>query len=136
MKVLARIIGCIALFCFLFGCRGSSNPPMQGPPSPGPASPTADVLTYHNDNARTGQQLNETALTPANVNSSTFGKLFVISVDGKVDAQPLYAAAVTVGGSVHSVHNVLIVATEHASVYAFDADTGSALWHDTMLLSG
>lgn len=133
MKVLARVISCTALFCFLFGCRGGSDIVMQPPPPPVPGSAAQDVLTYHNDNARTGQQLNETALTPANVNSNTFGKLFVISVDGKVDAQPLYAAAVTVGGS---VHNVLIVATEHGSVYAFDADTGSALWHDTMLLSG
>ena len=94
---------------------------------------TPDVLTYHNDNARTGQQLNETILTPANVNSSTFGKLFVISVDGKVDAEPLYAAGIAIAGG---THNVLVVATEHDSVYAFDADTGSTLWHVSVLLSG
>jgi len=110
---------------------------MQGPPTPVPppvpASSVVNVLTYHNDNARTGQQLNETVLTPSNVNAAMFGKLFVISVDGKVDAQPLYAAAISIGGS---LHNVLIVATEHDSVYAFDADTGAALWHDTLLLPG
>lgn len=106
---------------------------MQPAPPGVPGSAAQDVLTYHNDNARTGQQLNETILTPANVNSGTFGKLFAISVDGKVDAQPLFAASLNVGGS---THNVLIVVTEHDSVYALDADTGSILWHNTMLLSG
>ncbi len=97
------------------------------------AAATPDVLTYHNDNARTGQQLNETVLTPANVNSGTFGKLFTISVDGKVDAEPLYVAGIAIEGG---THNVLVVATEHDSVYAFDADTGTTLWHVSMLLSG
>ena len=58
-----------------------------------PAGPSQDVLTFHNDNARTGQNLNESILTPANVNMNAFGKLFVISVDGKVDAQPLPQSA-------------------------------------------
>jgi hypothetical protein len=92
-----------------------------------------DVTTYHNDNARTGQNLNETTLTPSNVTVSTFGKLFQISVDGKVDAEPLYVSAVTFpSGS----HNALYVATEHDSVYAFDADTGVQLWKVSMLKSG
>src|ERR1019366_10494341 len=81
----------------------------------------ASVLTWHNDNARTGQNLQETILTPANVNSSTFSQLAVLNVDGKVDAQPLYVPSVSIpnqGG-----HNVLYVATEHGSLYAFDADT-------------
>ncbi len=99
----------------------------------GLAAATPDVLTYHNDNARTGQQLNETILTPANVNSSTFGRLFVISVDGKVDAEPLYVAGISIAGG---THNVLVVATEHDSVYAFDADSGATLWHVSMLSSG
>src|ERR1700693_4087194 len=90
-----------------------------------PAAFAADVVTYHNDNARTGQNLTETILTPVNVNAGTFGKLFVISVDGKVDAEPLYLSSVTFPGQ--GTHNALYVATEHDSVYAFDADTGAQL---------
>src|SRR6266851_6322480 len=92
-----------------------------------------DVTTYHNDNARTGQNLSETILTPSNVTSATFGKLFVIPVDGKVDAEPLYVSAVTLPSG---THNALYVATEHDSVYAFDADTGAQLWKVSMLKSG
>jgi hypothetical protein len=93
-----------------------------------------EVLTYHNDNARTGQNLNETTLTLAKVNSATFGKLFVLAVDGKVDAQPLCVSAVSIPGK--GTHNVLVVASEHDSVYGFDADTGSALWQVTLLKTG
>ena len=92
-----------------------------------------DVTTYHNDNGRTGQNLNETTLTPSNVTVSTFGKLFVISVDGRVDAEPLYLSSVTFPSG---THNALYVATEHDSVYAFDADTGAQLWKVSMLKSG
>lgn len=89
-----------------------------------------DVVTYHNDNARTGQNLNETILTLTNVNSTNFGKLAFFATDGKVDAQPLYLSSVNIAGG---THNVLYVATEHASLYAFDADTGAVLWHITLL---
>jgi hypothetical protein len=97
------------------------------------AAQPADVLTYHNDNARTGQNLNETILTHANVNSTEFGLLRVLAVDGKVDAQPLYAGGVSISGG---LRNVLFVATEHDAVYAFDADAGDILWSVSLLGSG
>jgi hypothetical protein len=95
------------------------------------AGAPTDVLTYHNDIARTGQNLNETLLTPTNVTSAKFGKLGLYSVDGLVDAQPLYASNVAVPAN--GTHNLLIAATEHGSVYAFDADSGTMLWHTSML---
>ena len=95
---------------------------------------TTDVLTYHNNIARTGQNLNETVLTPSNVTSAKFGKLGFYSVDGLVDAQPLYASSVAVPSN--GTHNLLITATEHDSVYAFDADTGATIWQTSMLKSG
>jgi outer membrane protein assembly factor BamB len=97
------------------------------------ATGSVDVVTYHNDIARTGQNLNETILTTTNVNSATFGKLRSLPVDGKVDAQPLHLSQLAIGGT---NHNVLYVATEHGSVYAFDSDTGTQLWKVTTLGSG
>jgi len=95
----------------------------------GPAS--TDVLTYHNDIARTGQNLTETTLTTGNVTSAKFGKLGFYSVDGLVDAEPLYASSVSVPGN--GSHNLLIVPTENDSVYAFDADSGATIWRVTTL---
>jgi hypothetical protein len=97
-------------------------------------SAVVDVVTYHNDNARTGQNLNETFLTPATVTASTFGKIGLFALDGKVDAQPLYLSTVTVPGQ--GTRNLLFVATEHDSVYGIDADTGSVVWHVSLLGSG
>ena len=84
----------------------------------------SDVLTYKNDVARTGQNLAEKILTPANVSSGSFGKLRFLKTDGKVDAQPLYLSALSVGGT---ANNVVFVATANDSVYAFDADNGAAV---------
>src|SRR5579863_9546599 len=97
------------------------------------AAHAQDVLTYHNNNSRNGLDNKETALTPTNVNSATFGKLFTVAADGLVDAEPLYISAVTIGGV---SHNVLIVASEHGTVYAYDADSGASLWQITTLKSG
>jgi hypothetical protein len=90
------------------------------------AAPAAvNVTTYHNDNARDGWNAAETILTPQNVNFNGFGKLRELNVDANVDGQPLYVSGLTVAGQ---LHNVLIVVTEHDSVYAFDADSGTQLW--------
>ena len=94
---------------------------------------TASVLTYHNDVARTGQNLNETTLTPSSVNSSSFGKTGFLATQGKVDAEPLYVPNLQIGGA---AHNVVFVATEHDMVYAFDADNFSQLWQTSVLGSG
>jgi uncharacterized protein (TIGR03437 family) len=86
-----------------------------------------NVLTYHNDLSRTGQNLNETILTPARLEAGEFGPLFSNPVDGQVYGQPLYVWGLNVAGK--GLHNVLFVVTEHDSVYAFDADQNSApLW--------
>ena len=82
------------------------------------------VFTHNNDNFRTGRNLNETVLTPANVNAAGFGKLASYTVDGMAQATPLYVANVSIPGV--GLRNVVYVATQHDSVYAFDADGRSA----------
>jgi hypothetical protein len=116
----------LALVLAAAGCNGanSANRGIVVPPGT-PGAQANDVLTYHNDIARTGLMPNETVLTPANVNSTSFGLLFTIPVDGKVDAQPLYVSSV-------ASHNLVIVATEHGSIYAFDADAGTQIWHNAV----
>jgi hypothetical protein len=108
--------------------------------NPATTSPSSvDVITYHYDNLRSGQNINETTLTPANVNQTTFGKLGSFNVDGRVDAQPLYLSNVAIPNV--GTKNVLYVVTEHDSVFAFDADsvngnTSTILWQHSVLASG
>ena len=90
-----------------------------------------DVLTWHNDNARTGQTLHEEVLTHAAVTTNHFGKLWSLPADGKVDAQPLYTAGVAIPGK--GLRNVVFFATEHDSVYAYDADSTNLFWKVSML---
>ena len=91
------------------------------------------TLTRDVDNVRTGLNARETVLTPANVNAAQFGKRFSYAIDGVSDASPLYLANVTIPGK--GLHNVVYVATEHDSVYAFDADglQSTPLWHVTFI---
>jgi hypothetical protein len=93
------------------------------------ASP--DVLTIHNDNLRTGQTLTETTLTSGNVTPVTFGKLAFYSTSGPIDGQPLYVSKVAVPNN--GTHNLLIVASEGGTVYAFDADSGAIVWQTSTL---
>jgi hypothetical protein len=98
------------------------------------ASSATDMVTYHNDIARTGQNRQETILTTSNVNSSSFGKLFSFPVDGIIDAEPLYLSGVSIPGK--GKHNVVYTVTENDSVYAFDADAGTLLWQVSVLGPG
>lgn len=95
-----------------------------------------NITTWHVDTQRSGLNANEQSLTPSNITPSTFGKLFSYVVDGYVYGEPLLASNVTINGGTHSV---VYVATEHDSVYAFDADSygsGTPLWHVSLLQSG
>lgn len=85
------------------------------------------MFTYHADRFRSGVNLQEFALTKSTIKSTTFGKVFIRAVDGQIYAQPLYVANLTIAGA---KHNVVFVATEHGSVYAFEADgrTTAPFW--------
>lgn len=133
LAVFSAILFAILVGIYLLSCTGRSS--QQSGTTPPLSRPTANnsVTTYHNDNARTGQNLSETILTPSNVNQASFGKLFVVSADGKVDAQPLYLPNINAAGQ---TRNLLFVASEHGSVYAFDADAGTQIWQVTTLLAG
>ncbi len=127
----------------LAACSSGSGPASMGGGSTSSGSggtgsapqPTqrTDVVTYKNDLGRTGQNLTESVLTPANVNAASFGQQHLLAADGKVDAQPLYLSGLTVQGA---VHNVVYLATEADSVYAYDADSGALLWHVSLLPPG
>ena len=106
-------------------------PPISGSATVA-VSELVGVLTYHNDLARDGVNFREYALTPGTVTTATFGKLFSCHVDGAVYAQPLWIKGLSIGGG---VHNVIFVATQHDSVYAFDADASpcKTYWHANLL---
>jgi PA14 domain/Concanavalin A-like lectin/glucanases superfamily/Chitobiase/beta-hexosaminidase C-terminal domain/Immunoglobulin I-set domain len=112
-----------------FGATNSFPAVLTVLPPPNPSA--LNVLTYHNDNTRQGANTNEVLLTRANVNVSTFGRLITYPVDGYIYTQPLYVAGLVIPGQ--GTHNAVFVATEHNSVYAFDADNnggpnGGVLW--------
>ena len=92
-----------------------------------------DVTTYHNDNSRTGANTRETTLTPANVNSTQFGRLFTVALDGTPYAQPLYLSNLEIA---NATHNVVFAETQHDSVYAIDANTGALYWQRSLIPAG
>jgi len=134
-----HIVGLFLALWLLEGCGSSTTSSSGGSPNPTPTPASIDVTTYHYDTMRTGQNTHETVLTTANVNPAKFGKLGAFIVDGKVDAQPLYLSNVSIPGQ--GIRNVLYVATEHGSVFAFDADsisgnTTTPLWMISTQLPG
>lgn len=125
----------LLLLVAAFGCNGHGPHAKAAVPSSGseagvPPSGSVSVLTYHDNNARTGENTQETVLTPANVNSEKFGKVGFYPVDGKVDAEPLIVHGEKIDGK---ARDVLYVVTEHDSAYAFDAGDGKTLWHVSVL---
>ena len=130
-----QALSCLTL-TFLWTACGDNNSGQNKPPST-PSNSTTDVVTYHNDIARTGQNLNETVLTTGNVTSAKFGKLgFYFRLDGLVDAQPLYASNVAVPSN--GTHNLVDRCYRGmARCMLFDADSGTTIfWHASMLESG
>lgn len=127
------LFGPFLCLAFLAGSTGCARrPALNQLRKTTPRSAYTGVLTCHNDNTRTGQNLAEMILTPANVNSRDFGKLHSYPVDGLVYAQPLYVKDVNIRGS--GLRNVVFVVTEHDTVYAFDADGRSpeSLWRRSL----
>jgi len=95
---------------------------------------TVNVLTFHNDQSRSGANTAETTLTPSNVNSNSFGKLWTFTADGTVDAQPLLVSGLNMGNL--GTHDVLYIATENDTLYAVDAEASTILWQKSLLLTG
>ncbi len=120
--VKAGVIGATVLIATIAGCQAQVN-----------------VVTYHNDNSRSGQNLHETTLTPTLVQQSTFGKLFSQPVDGQIYAEPLVLANLKISGQ--GTHTVVYIATENDSVYAFDGNSNTGnnvnpLWHVSFINPG
>ncbi len=117
------------------GCGGNAAPTPEisqtDPPSPPPPVQHFSIPTYHNDNTRSGINSSETTLTPANVNVVSFGKRGTVPVQGYVFGQPLYISNMTMSDG--TVHNLVVVATEHDQVYGIDADTYQVMWQRSLL---
>jgi hypothetical protein len=127
------VILSLILISFAVARTVSKGTNTQEPVAAKPSAP-GDVVTFHNDNSREGLNSTETILNTHNVAASGFGKLFSFPVDGVIDAQPLYLSSVNISGQ--GTHNVVYAVTENDSVYAFDGDDGTPLWHVSVIPSG
>jgi len=129
-----RKVSLFLAFLVLSSCKNSEEP-SEGtdPPPPPPPSQFVSVLTQHNDNDRSGLNVNETALTTSNVNTSKFGMLFALNVDNQVYAQPLVVGHISINGE---YRNIVIVATVNNTVYAFDGDNGALYWQKNFTAPG
>jgi len=131
----------ILIIAICIGCSKKSSSPVPPPAKPSAPADTigllntekVNVLTQHNDNTRAGFNSHETVLTTSNVNSTQFGKLFSLTVDDEVFAQPLVYSGLTINGT---SHNVLFIATVNNSVYAFDGATGVLYWKKNFTPAG
>jgi hypothetical protein len=124
------------LFAFatlLAGLVANGGSAVAATPSPTPTPAAVNVLTFHNDAMRSGLNKLETVLRPSNVVQASFGKLFSFPVDGYLYAEPLYVSELTIPGQ--GLHNVVYTASEHDSVYAFDADglAPTTLWQKSFI---
>jgi len=126
-SMVKRILPLVLVSLLLASCKDSpTNPSTTNPQS-------VSVLTQHNDNTRAGWNDDETALTTSNVNVQQFGKLFTLTVDDQVYAQPLVVGHVFIG---NGYHNVVYIATVNNTVYAFDGDNGTLYWRKSFTASG
>jgi hypothetical protein len=134
-KLTFLMLLCLGLLC-CGGNASAANSSQSTPDTSAPPLPIqypTDVLTYHYNVFRQGATSQETTLTPANVNVNTFGKINFFSVDGKVDAQPLFVNKQNIGGN---LNDTVYVVTENDSAYAFSANSGRQFWHTSILQSG
>jgi outer membrane protein assembly factor BamB len=114
-----RAVPAVALLLFTTACASQAQKPKPVPPA------CVDVLTQRYNVDRTGHNPLETVLTPGNVNTKTFGKLFDLEVDGQIYSQPLIVSGIDAGGK---RRNTVLVATMSNTLYLFDADTGERIW--------
>lgn len=131
--MIRKFVNISLLLIIYCGCAKKNGSGTITPPPPNPNSQHISVLTQHNDNTRAGLNNLETSLTTANVKTATFGKLFTLSVDDQVYAQPLVVGNLAIGSS---THNVVFIATVNNTIYAYDGDNGLLYWKKNYTIPG
>ena len=138
MQMIRKIIIPVLLALFFWSCKKKENVnphpiPMADTSFGKPNSEHYSVLTQHNDNTRAGFDNQESVLTTANVNSSSFGTLFTLPVDDQVYAQPLVYGNLNIASG---THNTVFIATTNNTVYAYDGTNGTLFWKKNFTESG